>query len=380
MKQSSLFLLTLAILTTCTTNEVDYDGFVTRLGDDTLAVESFKLDGNEFVAEVVVRSPRTILTKYIAKINDVGGIDSLMEYRFDPKIGYNGYGTLARSIVTEGDSLNISFLRDGETRSIMISKNENIIPFIEYTHWPFELALLQTGTEDSTMVPMLIGSRSRDFLLTNQGENTKTVRHPSRGVMLVTVNTVGELETLDAAQTTRKLFVERTGGQDVETAAKQFADAEANGKGFGSLSGAIVEEFEVRGVNFRVDYGSPSKRGRDLFGGIVPYGERWRTGANRATHIQFDRDITIGGVAALAAEYTLFSIPEEEGGVLIINTQTGQNGRSYNVELDLGRVELHREVNPESVESFTITVTETEDGGRLNLMWGNTIYYTDIKF
>ncbi|MGB0347241.1 MAG: DUF2911 domain-containing protein, partial [Balneolaceae bacterium] len=118
MKQSVLFLLTLAILTTCTTNEVDYDGFVTRLGDDTLAVESFKLDGNEFVAEVVVRSPRTILTKYIAKINDVGGIDSLMEYRFDPKIGYNGYGTLARSIVTEGDSLNISFLRDGETRSI----------------------------------------------------------------------------------------------------------------------------------------------------------------------------------------------------------------------------------------------------------------------
>ena len=65
---------------------------------------------------------------------------------------------------------------------------------------------------------------------------------------------------------------------------------------------------------------------------------------------------------------------------MIINTQTGQNGRSYNVELDLGRVELHREVNPESVESFTITVTETEDGGRLNLMWGNTIYYTDIKF
>lgn len=65
--------------------------------------------------------------------------------------------------------------------------------------------------------------------------------------MLVTVNAVGELETLDAAQTTRKLFVERTGSQDVETAAKQFANAEANGKGFGSLSGAIVEEFEVRG-------------------------------------------------------------------------------------------------------------------------------------
>lgn len=370
----------LLLITACTSPADDYNGFVTRLGNDTLAVENFKLDGNQFHADVVVRSPRTILTRYEATLNEVGGVDSLSEYRFDPEAGFSGSGSFVRSIKTEGDSLNISFLRNGETQMIMIEKEDGIIPFIEYTHWPFELALLQAVGEDSVVVPMLAGSRARGFLIANLGGEARTVRHPSRGVMDVTVNASGELETLDAAQTTRKLIVQRTEGENVERAAKQFARAEANGRGFGALSGAIIEDFEVRGVSFTLDYGSPSKRGRDLFGGIVPYGERWRTGANRATHIKFDQEISIGGLTAPAAEYTLFSIPEEDGGTLIVNTQTGQNGRSYNEALDLGRIELQREVNSESVEAFTIMVTQTEDGGRLNLMWGTTIYYVDIEF
>jgi hypothetical protein len=213
---------------------------------------------------------------------------------------------------------------------------------------------------------MLSGRRALDFIIADLGNDNKTVRHTFRGVMDVTVTDSEALKTLDAGQTTRKLFVERTSDADVEAAAAQFAKYEQDGKVFGALSGAVVDQFEVEGVIFDLSYGSPSKRGRDLFGGIVPYGERWRTGANRATHIKFDKDITIGGLMAPANEYTLFSIPEEDGGTLFINTQTGQNGRSYNADLDLGQVELKREVNPDMVEVFTITVTETDEGGRLN--------------
>lgn len=372
--------LLVSLILACSGYQSQEFGFVTQLGNDTLAVESFNLEGNLFYADVVVRSPRTILTRYEVELNELGGIENMREYRFDPKTGFSGEGTFVRSIITDGDSLNVSFLRNGETQTIMISKEDRILPFIEYTHWPFDLALSQLGTEDTTLVPMLVGSRARTFTLANLGSNDRTVRHPTRGVMDVTVNESGKLETLDAAQTTRKLFVQRTGGQDIEKAAREFANAEASGRGFGALSGAIVQEFTVNGVNFTLDYGSPSKRGRELFGGIVPYGERWRTGANRATHIKFDKDIEIGGLKAPANEYTLFTIPEENGGVLIINTQTGQNGRSYNESLDLGRVELKREENNESVESFTITVEEHESGARLNLKWGNTIYYTDVDF
>lgn len=376
-------LLTIALLvfvSSCSSKTEEYASFVTQLGNDTLAVESFKLDGNSFLADVVVRSPRTTLTRYEATLNESGGIDDLSEYRFDPNTGFSGSGTIVRTISTDGDSLKISFLQNDETRVVKIAKSDEIIPFIEYTHWPFELALLQVGSADSVMVPMLVGSRARNFLLANLGGANRTIRHPSRGVMDVKVNASGELVTLDAGQTTRKLILKRTSGEDIEMAARQFANAEANGKGFGALSGAIVEEFNIRGVNFRLDYGSPSQRGRELFGGIVPYGERWRTGANRATHIRISKDIMMGNVEAAAAEYTLFSIPEENGGFLIVNKQTGQNGQSYNEELDLGRIPLQREYNSESVENFTITVTETSEGGRLNLQWGNTTYFVELKF
>ena len=127
---------------------------------------------------------------------------------------------------------------------------------------------------------------------------------------------------------------------------------ETQGKIFGALSAAVINNYKVNGVNFRLDYGSPSKRGREIFGGIVKYGERWRTGANRATHIKFDKDITIGNLEVPAGEYTLFSIPEEDGGTLIINTQTGQNGRNYNPDLDLGRISLNRKNLPETIENF----------------------------
>ncbi len=380
MKISALLLLTLATLTACSTNYGQNDGFVTRLGNDTLAVESFSLDGNQFYADVVVRSPRTILTRYEATLNESGGFDSMEVYRFNPREGFSEQGELYQVIKPAGDSLYVQIHRDGESWSYKVPDVNGLLPFIEYTHWPFELALLQSGTADTTTIPMLVGRRVRDFIVANLGGIDRTIRHPSRGVMDITVNKDGELATLDAAQTTRKLFVERTLDANVETAAAQFAKYEDNGRVFGALSGAIVEEFNVQGVNFRLDYGSPSKRGRELFGGIVPYGERWRTGANRATHIRFDKDISIGGLATPASEYTLFSIPEESGGILMVNTQTGQNGRSYNEELDLGKVELYREVNPELVEEFTITVSETESGGRLNFLWGNTIYFAEIKF
>ena len=154
---------------------------------------------------------------------------------------------------------------------------------------------------------------------------------------------------------------------------------ETKGKVFGALSAAVINNYEVNGVNFILEYGSPSKRGRQIFGGIVKYGERWRTGANRATHIKFDKDIVIGDLEVPAGEYTLFSIPEEDGGTLIVNTQTGQNGRNYNPEYDLGRLALQKETLSTLVEDFTITVAESEQGARLNLAWGCTQYYCIIE-
>ena len=381
MKKFSLSISLIILIVACSTNHEKSSGFITKLGDDTLAVERFYKYGNKFKADVVVRTPKTVLTRYEGILNETGGLTEMKEYRFDPNTGLLGEGNLFRIFKIKGDSIEITTHLNIERKKSSIQIDSDVLPFIEYTHWPFELALNKTKAQvsDTAKVPMLAGRRVLDFSIIEVDEATKIVKHPFRGEMVVNLTEEKSLLTLDAGKTTRKLFVERTENVDVASVAKTFMNYETQGKIFGALSAAVINNYKVNGVNFRLDYGSPSKRGREIFGGIVKYGERWRTGANRATHIKFDKDITIGNLEVPAGEYTLFSIPEEDGGTLIINTQTGQNGRNYNPDLDLGRISLNRKNLPETIENFTISIKKAGADATLNLSWGNTTYFVIIK-
>jgi len=77
-----------------------------------------------------------------------------------------------------------------------------------------------------------------------------------------------------------------------------------------------------------ISYGQPSKRGREIFGKLVPYGEVWRTGANMSTDITFNTDVLFGGVTVPKGTYSLFTIPEKEHWTVILNGQPAQKGAS----------------------------------------------------
>src|SRR5688572_19643200 len=75
------------------------------------------------------------------------------------------------------------------------------------------------------------------------------------------------------------------------------------------------------GKKISVDYSRPSAKGRKIYGGLVPYGQVWRTGANEATSFVTEKDIEVGGTSVPAGSYTLYTIPSETGWKLIINKQ-----------------------------------------------------------
>ena len=122
-----------------------------------------------------------------------------------------------------------------------------------------------------------------------------------------------------------------------------------------------------------VDYGRPSKRRREIFGGLVPYGAVWRTGANEATHLRTDRDLTIGTVRVPRGTYTLWTIPARDAWTLIINRQTGQWGTDYDKTKDVGRTPMKVTTLTAPVEQFTIAIEPAPDGaGRLTMRWDTT--------
>jgi hypothetical protein len=113
-------------------------------------------------------------------------------------------------------------------------------------------------------------------------------------------------------------------GDDAERASK-------NGKTEGT----------VGGVDVTLEYGRPKVKGREIWGGLVPYNEVWRTGANEATTIALGSDAEIEGKALPAGTYSLFTIPTPEGWTVIFNKTANQWGAyNYDPKQDALRVEV----------------------------------------
>ena len=135
-----------------------------------------------------------------------------------------------------------------------------------------------------------------------------------------------------------------------------------------------------------IDYGQPHARGRVIFGELVPYGEVWRLGANWATTLMLDVEMRIGDLDLPRGEYTLFLLPREDGGDLIVSEQTRQWGTDYDAARDFGRTAVSRRELAEPLESLVITllpVFPQAEGavpaGELRIAWGRVEYATDWR-
>jgi len=134
-------------------------------------------------------------------------------------------------------------------------------------------------------------------------------------------------------------------------------------------------EMALNGKKISVDYGAPSVRGRKIFGGLLPYNQVWRLGANEATHFKTEADLVLGNAAVPKGTYTLWVWPTETGWKLIINKQTGIWGTPYKPEYEkteLARVDMKVEKTSAPVELMVISLDKAGQGGALKMEWENT--------
>lgn len=118
-----------------------------------------------------------------------------------------------------------------------------------------------------------------------------------------------------------------------------------------------------------VNYGSPSMRGRAIFGELIQYNEIWRTGANEATTVSFSTDVMVEGQEVAAGTYALFTIPGAEKWTIILNKNTEQWGAyDYDESLDALRAEVTPQPLDEAVEALEFAV----GADAVTLKWENT--------
>ena len=195
----------------------------------------------------------------------------------------------------------------------------------------------------------------------------------------LTVDASGRISAADARGTTEQTETHRAASVDVAAMAKSFAAADRSGKGVGAASPNVIEKGTIGGQPVIAAYGSPRRRGRTILGAVVPYDHVWRTGANEATTLIFDKDMRIGGAPVAAGAYSLWTIPKADGSVqLIINRQHGQWGTNYDPAQDLVRVPMKTSTATSPQENFAIAITGTGNSGELRMSWDAFVWSVPI--
>jgi hypothetical protein len=131
----------------------------------------------------------------------------------------------------------------------------------------------------------------------------------------------------------------------------------------------------------KITYSQPQKRGREVFGNLVPLDEVWRTGANEATELTTTKNIQVNGTLLKAGTYSLFTIPQKDSWTIIINSEVGLWGAyNYNSKLDVFRFNIPISTTDTVHESFTIQFDHRNEVADLLLYWDRTKISIPVKF
>jgi hypothetical protein len=144
--------------------------------------------------------------------------------------------------------------------------------------------------------------------------------------------------------------------------------------------------FHQDDLTIKVFYNRPYKKGREIFGQLVPYGKVWRTGANEATTFETNKDLKIDGKVLRKGKYSLWTIPNAESWTIVFNTEHGQWGinsdgeANRNPGLDALTVEAAALNQEKTFEQFTIAFNMAGEEAEMVLLWDKTVVTMPFSF
>jgi len=126
-------------------------------------------------------------------------------------------------------------------------------------------------------------------------------------------------------------------------------------------------------TDIEISYSRPSAKGRPVIGGLLPYGQVWRTGANGRTTISFSTPVKLNDKEIPAGKYSLFTIPGEQNWTIMLNKDTTGNALAYDASNEVARIESPVVEIGANIETFSIMINDIrDDSARIDLVWEHT--------
>jgi len=373
----SLLTLGLLLAATVPAHADDSGSFLIRLGSDTTSVEHYTRSAAKLEVDQVGRAPNVLRRHLTYEYAADGGLQRATILVSLPA-AKPGDAPLQRFEVTPvGDSLNLESRRGSAVQSSRVAVPPGAVVAAGSSPWAVyetQLMKLARGKSDSLRAPLyIIGYPACGWLrLRRLGRDSVEFIDDHGDVDHVKIDRDGRVQGVLPIAGTGKFSAQRMPGVDVDAWAASFAAREKAAGAMGQLSTRDTVRATAGGAALWIDYGRPAKRGREIFGNVVPYGEVWRTGANAATQFRTDRALDFGGTTVPAGFYTLWTLPTAGGWKLIVNSETGQWGTEHKAEKDLYTIPMTVSTLPTGVERFTIGVDTSGSGGTIHLDWDTT--------
>ena len=358
--------------------------FVAEWAEDTASIETFTIVGKHLYGRAIHLYPEPHLRQFSYNFNPNGSIRTMDIQFYDlhntsvplqSKTGFLPY----RITMQAGNEI-VDFRvvdKHGEKQFIHLSKRMDFFggwtPIFGQWQWLTDLLYFNELNEDLKFVNYVIGDYHME--LTKNSEDLVVFDSDITTPITFYLDDHKKIEKIDGMGSPWNYIIKRTKPIDLEFYCKRFAKK----KVIGDPSPHEKIEIEISDCTIEIDYGRPSKRGREIFGHVVPYGQVWRTGAGSPTRIKTSQDLTFQGITIPKGAYNLFTIPNKDSWELIFNTEKEAWGSAYRKEYDFANVPMTTEATSEEVEKFRIELIDLEQGkGLLRLMWDKTV--ASIRF
>jgi hypothetical protein len=366
--------------------------FITKLGNDTIAIERIERTGNKVTGVVVRHLPATTVIKYSLTLAKDGRVENFEQgtFRADgtpaPANAQTGAASVGLKMTFVGDTVIREVPTNGQPMIRRTTVPKGTLPTIGGSWYATELQVDAARKDGKANVIGFAANANAATSPDIRMAGNDSAEIVNQGFRIgVKTDKNGHLVHGDQSLTTQKYDITPLPKDaDVLAIAAAWASKEVAGATAAPTNTPDSVIATVGNAHVRILYSRPARRGRELWGKLVPYDTTWRLGADFATQLNTDADLNIGGTKVAAGTYTLWLLPSQGESFLIVNTKLQDPrdptrrlwGTQWDPANDIAKIPLQKHMNlPTEEERFHIFI----ENGMLMMHWGNGGYGVSIK-
>ncbi len=364
--------------------------FIRTLGNDTLGFERTVRNGNRIEGAIVRHLPATSVLKYSMVLAKDGHVESYEQGTYGgdgtpvPANPQTGVASVGLKMTFVGDSVIREVPTNGQPVMHRTAVPKGTLPAIADSWLAIEMQVAavrkygkanvigfaSTATAPTSPDIRILGPDTAEIVAGGFRTGVKT----GKG---------GRLEHVDGSLTTSKVDVRPVKDLDVLAIARMWASKDVAGvpPPINTPDSVVAT---IGSAHVVILYSRPARRGRELWGKLVPFDTTWRLGADFATQLKTDADLNIGGTRIAAGTYTLWLVPSQGTSYLLVNKKIRDPrdttrrlwGTQWDPASDIAKIAVQKHINlPTDEERFHMFI----ENGMLMMHWGNSGYAVSIK-